>query len=116
MLETAGPPVHYVDPEDIVAGTLRPCAGLSWCEWKGAASYFDLVAGGVSSPSAAWCYRNPPPAFHALAGWVAIYAGRVDRVELAGELVHPQPGDYYGGWITSRVTGPFKGDAGTTGW
>lgn len=116
VLETAGPPVHYLDRVDIAAGTLRSCAGVSWCEWKGEASYFDLVAGGVSSPSAAWSYHVPSPAFGPIAGFVAIYAGRVDRVMLDGEEVRPQPGDFYGGWITSRVTGPFKGDPGTSGW
>lgn len=116
VLETAGPPVHYIDPVHFAAGTLQPCSTTSWCEWKGRASYFDLVAGGVTSSSAAWCYPQPTSAFLPIAGYVAVYAGRVDRVVLDGEEVRPQPGDFYGGWITSRVTGPFKGDPGTLGW
>ena len=116
VLETAGPPVHYLDPSVFAPGVLQPGVGQSWCEWKGAASYFDLAAGGVTSPSAAWCYPHPNAAYAAIAGFVAIYAGRVDRVVLDGEQVRPQPGDFYGGWITSRVTGPFKGDPGTSSW
>lgn len=116
VVETAGPPVHYLDPADITPGVLRPCGGESWCEWKGRASYFDLAAGGTVARKSAWCYRTPNPAFAAIADHVAIYAGRVDACYLGGEQVKAQPGDFYGGWITSRVTGPFKGDPGTQGW
>jgi len=116
VLETASPPVHYIDPVDIAAGVLQPAAGGSWCEWKGQASYFDLVAGGKVASQAAWCYPTPSPNFRAIAGHVAIYPGRVDACFLDGEQVQAQPGNFYGGWITSRVTGPFKGDPGTLGW
>ena len=116
VLETASPPVNYLDPADIAPGVLQPCAGESWCEWKGRASYFDLTAGGQAARRAAWCYPDPTPAFAALAGHVAIYAARVDACFLDGEQVRAQPGDFYGGWVTSRVTGPFKGDPGTLGW
>jgi uncharacterized protein (DUF427 family) len=116
VLETSSPPAHYLDPADFADGVLQPCSGSSFCEWKGRAAYFDLAAGGTVARRAAWCYPSPNPAFAPLAGWVALYAGRVDACVLDGEQVKAQPGDFYGGWITSRVTGPFKGDPGTLGW
>jgi uncharacterized protein (DUF427 family) len=116
VLETSSPPAHYLDPADFAAGVLQPCEGTSWCEWKGRASYFDLVAGETVSRQAAWGYATPASAFAALAGHIAIYAGRVDACFLDDEQVLAQAGDFYGGWITSRVTGPFKGDPGTLGW
>jgi len=116
VLETSSPPTHYVDPADFADGVLQPCQGDSFCEWKGRATYFDLAAGGSVARRAAWCYRSPNPAFAPLAGCVALYPGRVDACFLDGEQVKAQPGDFYGGWITSRVTGPFKGDPGTLGW
>ncbi len=116
VLETSSPPTHYLDPADFADGVLQPCPGDSWCEWKGRAAYFDLAAGGSVSRRAAWCYPTPSAPFAALAGHVAVYAGRVDACFLDGEQVKAQPGDFYGGWITSHVTGPFKGDAGTLGW
>jgi len=116
VLETSSPPAHYLEPSDFADGALRPSQGQSWCEWKGQASYFDLAAGSTVARQAAWCYREPSALFAALAGWVAIYAGRVDACYLDGEQVQAQPGDFYGGWITSHVTGPFKGDPGTLGW
>ncbi len=116
VLETSSPPVHYLDPGDFIDVVLQPAAGESWCEWKGRASYYDLAAGGSVARQAAWCYRAPTPPFAPLAGWVAVYPGRVDACYLDGEPVRAQPGDFYGGWITSRVTGPFKGDPGTLGW
>jgi uncharacterized protein (DUF427 family) len=116
VLETAGPPTIYVPMGDVLAGHLRPAAGTSWCEWKGQAAYFDVVVGGRVAEQAAWTYPNPTPAFAELAGHVAFYAGRMDACYLDEELVTPQPGPFYGGWITSDIVGPFKGDQGTLDW
>jgi uncharacterized protein (DUF427 family) len=116
VLETASPPTYYLNPADFVAGVVQPAAGESWCEWKGQASYVDLVAGGTVARRAAWRYLQPNPSYAALAGWLAIYPSRVDRCTVDGEEVRPQDGDFYGGWITSNVVGPFKGEAGTLGW
>ncbi len=116
VLETSSPPVHYLDPADFAPGVLEACEGATFCEWKGAASYFDLVAGGRRARAAAWTYPDPLPASRAVAGLVAVYAGLVDACELDGEQVAAQPGSFYGGWITSKVTGPFKGDPGTLRW
>ena len=116
VLETASPPTYYLDPAEFVPGVVQATTGESWCEWKGRASYADLVAGETVAQRAAWRYLQPTPAYLALAGWLAIYPSRVDRCIVDGEDVRPQDGDFYGGWITSRVVGPFKGDPGTLGW
>lgn len=121
VLETSHPPTYYLPREAFAAGVLRPVAGHTWCEWKGQASYLDLV---VRDPSgadrvaarAAWTYPTPTAGFEAIAGAVAVMPALVDRCTVDGEVVVPQPGGFYGGWITRRVTGPFKGGPGTTGW
>ncbi|SDS18655.1 DUF427 domain-containing protein [Agrococcus carbonis] len=116
VLETSHPPTYYLPREAFREGALAPGGGASACEWKGAASYFDVTGGGTTEPRAAWHYPSPLPGFESLAGHVAVYAGRMDLVEVDGERVEPQPGRFYGGWITSRVRGPFKGAPGTMGW
>lgn len=116
VLETSHPPTYYLPREAFEPGVLRAAAGSTWCEWKGEASYFDLVVGSVVAASAAWTYLVPSPGFEAIAGAVAVMPGLVGRCTVDGEVVEPQPGGFYGGWITSRVVGPFKGTPGTSGW
>jgi uncharacterized protein (DUF427 family) len=117
VLETSHPPGVYVPVADVVPGTLRRVAGPgTWCEFKGRARYYDLLAGGVVARAAAWGYDEPSPAYAALRGHVSVYPGRVSLCLLDDEEVRPQEGDFYGGWITSDVTGPFKGAPGTQGW
>ncbi|HEX8348180.1 MAG TPA: DUF427 domain-containing protein [Actinoplanes sp.] len=116
VLETSHPPVFYVPRDDVAPGVLTPGRGRSVCEFKGVASYWDLVAGDTRVPAAAWSYEDPTPAFAALAGAVAFYPGRVDECRVDGEQVRAQEGDFYGGWITAGIVGPFKGAPGTTGW
>lgn len=117
VLETSHPPVYYVPLDDVVPGVLRPVTGTTWCEYKGTASYFDVVCSdGRVIPRAAWHYPRPTAGYEALSGHVAFYPGLMDRCTVDGEVVVAQPGDFYGGWITSRVTGPFKGAPGTRGW
>lgn len=115
-LETSHPPSYYIPPSDITPGVLRRAAGSSFCEWKGAASYWDVVIGDVVLPRVGWSYANPSPAFAMLRDHVAFYAGPFDRRSVDGETVVPQPGDFYGGWITGALAGPFKGVAGSRGW
>lgn len=115
VLETFHPPVFYLCPEDLDLTLLEPAAGSSFCEWKGVARYFDLVAldgsgGQRRLRRALWSYPSPTPAFAALAGWLACYPALMDGCWVDGERVVPQPGGFYGGWITSAVEGPFKGD------
>jgi len=116
VLETSHPPTYYLPRAAFAAGVLRPASGASWCEWKGAASYLDLVVGDVVLPGVAWTYAAPSGGFEVIRDHVAVYPGRLDRCTVDGEVVRAQPGDFYGGWITSRVTGPFKGAPGTSGW
>jgi uncharacterized protein (DUF427 family) len=116
VLETSHPPTYYLPATDFVAGSLRPAAGSTYCEWKGTAAYFDLVAGETVAARSAWHYPAPESRYAALAGHVAVYPAAVDRCLVDGEVVRPQPGGFYGGWITSGVVGPFKGEPGTRHW
>ena len=116
VLETSHPPVYYVPPEDVALEYLVEAPGSSWCEWKGRASYYDLVVGEERAERAAWTYQHPSPGYEAIRDHVAFYPGRVEACYVDGERVTPQPGDFYGGWITQDVVGPFKGGPGTRGW
>lgn len=111
LLETFHPPTFYLPPEAFDHTLLRPASGRSFCEWKGVARYRDVVApDGRRLERAAWFYPEPTPAYAPLAGWLALYAGLMDGCWVDGERVVPQPGGFYGGWITADVEGPFKGD------
>ena len=116
VLETSHPPVYYLPRSDFAPGTLRPASGSSYCEYKGAAGYLSIAAGGVVADRAAWFYAAPSRGFEALVDMVAVYPGALDSCTVDGEDVQPQAGGFYGGWITSKVVGPFKGDPGTLGW
>ncbi|WP_344373079.1 DUF427 domain-containing protein [Agromyces tropicus] len=116
VLETSHPPVYYVPASAFVPGALVPAAGASFCEFKGAARYFDVVGGERTAARAAWTYPDPSPGYEDLRGRVAVYAGPMDECSVDGEVVTPQPGSFYGGWITSGVAGPFKGAPGSMGW
>lgn len=115
-LETSHPPSYYIPPADILAGVLQPSRQTSFCEWKGTATYFDVVAGGRRFANIAWGYPDPSRAFAALRDHVAFYAAPFDECLVGGERVVPQPGGFYGGWITSHVAGPFKGVPGSRFW
>ncbi|WP_328551089.1 MULTISPECIES: DUF427 domain-containing protein [unclassified Streptomyces] len=116
VLETSHPPTFYVPPEDVRSDLLFPNNGHSWCEWKGTARYWDLIIGHEVRGRAAWSYSNPEPAYTALRDCFAFYVGRVGRCLVGGEEARAQDGDFYGGWITSDVQGPFKGALKTRGW
>jgi uncharacterized protein (DUF427 family) len=116
VLETSHPPVYYIPPADIKMGHLLPVGGRSMCEWKGYARYYDVMVGGRQAIKAAWAYAEPTPAFAAIRNFVAFYARTMDACYVDDELVIPQPGDFYGGWITSDIVGPFKGEPGTWDW
>ena len=128
VLETSHPPVYYLPPNDVAMEYLRPSRRSgSVCEFKGAATYWTLdLSRGMEKPEAgrgalvvldaAWCYENPLKDYAALRGYFAFYASRVDACYVDDERVIAQPGDFYGGWITSDIVGPFKGGPGTLGW
>ena len=116
VLETSHPPTYYLPEGAFLAGVLRPAEGSSWCEFKGVAAYVDVVGGDAVAPRAAWTFPRPSPGFEHLVGHVALMPGATDRCTVDDEVVVPQSGGFYGGWITSRVVGPFKGEPGTRGW
>jgi len=117
VLETSHPPNYYFPPEDVNFDLLEEVTGQrSWCEWKGRAHYYDIAFEGARVPQAGWAYAEPNDDFAELAGAVAFYAGKVDEAWVDDEKVTPQPGPFYGGWITDDVVGPFKGVPGSRGW
>tara|TARA_B100000678_G_scaffold100906_1_gene84173 strand:- start:1465 stop:1959 length:495 start_codon:yes stop_codon:yes gene_type:complete len=115
-LETSHPPSYYIPPADIAPDVLRRAVGCSYCEWKGQAIYWDVVIGDLVLPRAGWSYPDPSPSFAMLRDHVAFYAAPFDRCSVDRETVTPQPGEFYGGWITSGFAGPFKGVPGSYGW
>jgi len=116
VLETSHPPVYYIPPADIRREFLVAAPGRSFCEFKGAAKYWSLEVSGRHATGAAWSYPDPTPGFAPLKDHLAFYASKVDECWVGDEKVEPQEGDFYGGWITPRIVGPFKGAAGTMGW
>jgi uncharacterized protein (DUF427 family) len=116
VLETSHPPVYYLPTEDIRMEHLTLAEGTSFCEWKGAACYYDLVTDERKVRRAVWFYPNPVPAYAELKDYVAFYPALMDACWVDGEKVQAQEGDFYGGWITSDIVGPFKGAPGTRGW
>jgi len=116
VLETSHPPVYYIPPEDVRLEYFTSTPRSTFCEYKGAASYYTIRVGDRTEMNAAWFYPRPSAPYAALANYVAIYPSRMDACFVDGERVDPQPGDFYGGWITKDIVGPFKGSGGTAGW
>ena len=116
VLETSHPPVYYIPPGDIKQEYLVQTSRSSFCEWKGRAAYYTVVVGDQQAQDAAWFYPNPTPAFASIKDYVAFYPHLMAVCYVDGEKVQPQPGDFYGGWITNDIVGPFKGGLGTWGW
>ncbi len=115
VLETHHAPTYYIPP-DAVTATLTPAGGGSYCEWKGAARYFDVSAGGSRARRAAWRYENPTERFAPIAGYLAFYVSLMDSCTVGGMQATPQPGDFYGGWVTPNLSGIVKGAPGTLHW
>ena len=115
VLETASPPTFYLPPDDVKTGLLEKAPGSSYCEWKGRATYWNISVDGNTLEKAAWSYENPTSGFKVIAGYFSFYPGKlecyVDNIR-----VKPQPGGFYGGWMTPEITGPVKGESGTGGW
>jgi uncharacterized protein (DUF427 family) len=112
VLETSHPPVYYLPRGAFVAGALNPAPGTTFCEFKGVAQYLSVG----TAQGAAWFYPSPTPGFETLADMVAVYPDQMDRCTVDGEVAYAQAGDFYGGWITAKIVGPFKGEPGTLGW
>ncbi len=117
VLETSHPPTYYLPRAAFADGVLHPVARRTMCEWKGTARYVDLqVPGAAPLTEIGWWYPSPDRRYPQLTDRVALYAGPLEEVLLDGEQVTPQPGGFYGGWVTSELDGPFKGEPGTWGW
>ena len=116
LLETASPPTYYFPPQDVNLDQLARNPRRSLCEWKGEASYWTLRGQVPSLREVAWTYETPSPAYAALAGFFAFYAGEFDACYVGEDKVLPQAGSFYGGWATWRIVGPYKGEPGTGHW
>jgi uncharacterized protein (DUF427 family) len=116
VLETSHPPVYYIPLEDVNQEYLSRTGRSTFCEWKGQAAYYTLTVGDRIAENVAWFYPNPTDSFREIKDYVAFYPSRMEACYVDGERVTSQPGDFYGGWITSDIVGPFKGAAGTWGW
>ncbi len=116
VLETSHPPTYYIPQIDVKMELLRPNAARSLCEFKGVAGYWDLHIGGRITLAAAWSYPSPAPEYAVLRDHLAFYPSRVDGCFVNQERVQAQQGDFYGGWITANLVGPFKGGPGSVGW
>jgi len=116
VLETSHPPTYYLPGNAFAEGVLRPVQGTTFCEWKGRAAYFDVVTPARTVERGAWTYSTPSPGFEPLVDHVAVIPSLMDECRVDGEVVRPQEGGFYGGWITDRVAGPFKGRPGSWGW
>ncbi|MDP8937823.1 MAG: DUF427 domain-containing protein [Actinomycetota bacterium] len=116
VLETSHPPVYYLPVGSVIPGCLVRSSRTSFCEFKGVATYYSVVHRDQVATDAAWGYDDPSPGYEALAGHVSFYPATMDACLVDGEVVTAQPGGFYGGWITSKVEGPFKGEPGTEGW
>jgi uncharacterized protein (DUF427 family) len=116
VLETSHPPTYYIPLDEIRREMLRYNPQQSYCEWKGKAEYWDVVDGGQRAEMAGWSYPDPTERFREIKDWVAFYAHKMDACYVDDEKVNPQEGTFYGGWVTSKVVGPFKGAPGTLGW
>lgn len=115
-LETSHPPTYYIPQSDIAMEYLKPNARRTMCEWKGQARYFDIVIGGSTTPAGAWGYAAPTPSFAAIKDHIAFYPDPLDQCMIDGEQITPQPGQFYGGWISQYEAGPFKGIPGSQFW
>ena len=116
VLETSHPPVYYLPRAAFSDCRLEPASGESFCEWKGAARYWTIRVADAVADRAAWSYPNPAASFAPIRDHLAVYAGAMDACFVGDEAVTPQPGGFYGGWVTSDLTGPFKGVPGSMGW
>jgi uncharacterized protein (DUF427 family) len=116
VVETSSPPTYYLPPDDVRREFLERESNQTFCEWKGVAHYWTLRAEGRVSAGAAWSYARPDEGFQELRHYLAFHAGRVDACFVGSDRVVPQPGEYYGGWITRELVGPFKGEPGSERW
>jgi uncharacterized protein (DUF427 family) len=116
VLETSHPPVYYIPPGEVLMEALRTTSRTTWCEWKGQAVYYTVRVGDRRADNAAWAYPSPTTGYMSIKDYIAFYPQLMDACYVDGELAQPQPGHFYGGWVTHDIVGPFKGEPGTSDW
>lgn len=116
VLETSHPPIYYIPREDVRPEYITESTGMSYCEWKGRARYVGVKVGQGMIDGAGWYYPEPTSGFEPIRDHIAFYPGKMERCTVDGETVTPQPGCFYGGWVTADIVGPFKGESGTEFW
>ena len=116
VLETAGAPVYYIPQKDIQMEHLSQTSHTSFCEWKGMAEYWAVEVNGKMVNNAAWSYPTPDPGFEQITDHLAFYAFKMDACYVGNEKAEPQPGHFYGGWVTTNIVGPIKGEPGSQRW
>ena len=116
VIETSHPPTYYIPPEDVKINLLKKNKNNSFCEWKGMANYVDLHLGKIKTLNIGWFYKSPKREFHPIKQYISFYASKAQKCIVNGELIKKQEGEFYGGWITKNLTGPFKGAIGTSLW
>jgi uncharacterized protein (DUF427 family) len=116
VLETSHPPVYYIPPQDVRMECMTATSRHTFCEFKGSASYWTVKVGARRVENAAWSYQTPSSGYEAIKGCIAFYPSKMDACYVDDEQAQPQEGDFYGGWITANIVGPFKGGVGTWGW
>ncbi len=116
VIETSSPPVYYLPPENVLVEYLEVNGQQTFCEWKGVARYFNIRVGERFAENASWSYPDPDAGYKAIRNHIAFYAGKMDACYVGEHQAIPQPGDFYGGWITPTIVGPFKGPPGTESW
>ena len=116
VIETSHPPTYYFPPSDVNVNLLKKNKKNSFCEWKGTANYVDLYMGEIKIFNIGWFYKSPKKDFQSIKGYISFYASKAEKCIVNGEIVKKQEGEFYGGWITKNLTGPFKGAKGTSFW
>ena len=116
VIETSHPPTYYIPTEDVKVNLLRKSKSKSFCEWKGEANYLDLFTSTRKISNIGWYYSSPKKEFEKIKNFISFYASKTEKCIVNGELVEKQDGDFYGGWITKNLIGPFKGGSGTLEW
>jgi uncharacterized protein (DUF427 family) len=116
VIETSSPPVYYFPLEDVVLRYLAQTDQSTFCEWKGVAHYWSIQVQDRVAPQGAWSYPDPTAGYESIRNYMAFYPSLMDACYVGDDLATPQTGDFYGGWITPEITGPFKGDPGTEAW
>lgn len=81
LQEANYPPVFYFPRDDVRMAFLRRTDKVTHCPYKGDASYYSISVGGKIAENAIWSYETPMADVGEIAGHVAFYPNRVDKIE-----------------------------------